>query len=419
MFQAGKNMIIRMDKLIKAIAAALDMVEGELLGATTHHGKRVAVLASAMGKHLGMEDELLLPLTTCALLHDNALTEYIQSERMGEAQYQMMRLHCEYGQRNVDSLMFKTSVSGFVLYHHEQPDGGGPFGKREGEIPLEAELIGVADSFDVVHHLEQVRPEELPRLHEELWDGMGKKYTRRSVTAMLRVLDENMLRSLGNDRIRETGESYIPAWFIDLEDQVILNLADFVTRIIDDKSVFTQRHTTQIANKAWLLGGYYGYEPGLRARFYLAAVLHDIGKLAIPTAILEKPGRLNDEEFEIIKSHVSITWDLLEEIDGFEDIRRWAADHHEKLDGSGYPLGKKGEALDFNSRLLACIDIYQAVSEDRPYHPARGHKDTMKILEYMADEGKLDRDIVRDMDKVLAEWSGRDVPSPANRVLGY
>jgi HD-GYP domain-containing protein (c-di-GMP phosphodiesterase class II) len=409
---AGRNMIIRMDKLIKAIAAALDMVEGELLGASTHHGKRVAVLAAAMGKRLGLGDNFLLPLTTCALLHDNALTEYILSERMGEFQGQMMRIHCEYGQRNVDSLMFKTSISGFVLYHHEQPDGGGPFGKREGEIPLEAELIGAADTFDVVHHMEQVSPEELPRLHGELWDGMGKKYTRRAVTAMLRVLDENMLRSLRNNRIMETAESYIPPWLVDMEDQVILNLADFVTHIIDDKSVFTRRHTAQIANKAWLLGGYYGYDPGLRARFYLAAVLHDIGKLAIPAAILEKPGRLSDDEFEIIKSHVSTTRDLLEEIDGFEDIRGWAANHHEKLDGSGYPLGKKAAALDFNSRLLACIDIYQAVSEDRPYHPARGHNDAMKILNDMADAGKLDPGIVRDLDKVLAEWSGRDVPPP-------
>jgi HD-GYP domain-containing protein (c-di-GMP phosphodiesterase class II) len=405
-------MIIRMDKLIKAIATALDLVEGELLGASTHHGKRVAVLAAAMGRRLGIEDEALLPLTTCALLHDNALTDYILSERMGEAQGQMMRLHCEYGQRNVDSLLFKTDVSGFVLYHHERPNGEGPFKKKEGEIPLGAELIGVADTFDVIHHLEQVQPRELPQLHRELWDGMGTNYSRRAVLAMVNVLDEDMLRSLENERILETAEKFIPPWFIDIEDQVLFNLAKFVTHIIDDKSVFTRRHTSQIANKAWLLGGYYGYEPGLRAQFYLAAALHDIGKLAVPAAILEKPGALTPEEFEIIKSHVTKTGELLEGIDGFEYIYEWAVNHHEKLDGSGYPLGKRAEELDFNSRLLACIDIYQAVSEERPYHPGRGHGETIKILHEMADRGGLDRDIIRDLDKALAEWSGRDVPPP-------
>jgi HD-GYP domain-containing protein (c-di-GMP phosphodiesterase class II) len=405
-------MIIRMDKLIKAIAAALDLVEGELLGASTHHGKRVAVLAAAMGRRLGIAEDVLLPLTTCALLHDNALTEYILSERLGESQGQMMRLHCEYGQRNVDSLMFKTDVSGFVLYHHERPNGRGPFGKKEGEIPLGAELIALADTFDVIHHLERVLPEELPALHQELWDSMGENYSRRAVLAMLSVLNEEALRSLGNDRIQETAEEQIPPWFIDLEDQVMFHLAEFVAHIIDDKSVFTRRHTSQIANKAWLLGAYYGYESGLRAQFYLAAALHDIGKLAIPAAILEKPGRLTDEEFGVIKSHVSKTRELLEGIDGFEDIRAWASNHHEKLDGSGYPDGKTAAALDFNSRLLACIDIYQAVSEERPYHPGRGHGEAMKILYEMADRGGLDCGIVRDLDKALAEWSGRDVPPP-------
>jgi HD-GYP domain-containing protein (c-di-GMP phosphodiesterase class II) len=334
-------MTIRMDKLIKAIAAALDIVEGELLGASTHHGKRTAVLAAAMGRRLGVEEDILLPLTTCALLHDNALTEYILSERLGEAQHQMMRLHCEYGQRNVDSLMFRADTGGFVLYHHERPNGLGPFGKREGEIPLGAELIGIADTFDVINHLEQIRPVDLPRIHQSIWDGMGEHYTRRAATTMIGILDESMLRSLRNDRILETADMYIPAWLIEMEDQVTLNLASFVTHIIDYKSVFTRRHTAQIANKAWLMGGHYGYDLSHRAQFYLAAALHDLGKLAIPEAILEKPGRLTEDEFEVIKSHAYKTWELLKDIDGFEDIRDWASSHHEKLDGSGYPFGKK------------------------------------------------------------------------------
>jgi HD-GYP domain-containing protein (c-di-GMP phosphodiesterase class II) len=324
----------------------------------------------------------------------------------------MMRLHCEYGQRNVDSLMFGTDVEGLVLYHHERPDGFGPFHKKEGEIPLGAELIAIADSFDVINRLEQVPAADLPKLHRMLWDSLGGNYTRRAVLAMINVLDEDMLRSLRNDRILKTAEDYIPAWYTDMEDRVIMELADFVTRIIDYKSVFTRKHTAQIANKAWLMGGFYGYKKDLRAQFYLAAALHDLGKLAIPGAILEKPGRLTDEEFEIIKSHVTHTAELLKDIGGLEEIRAWASNHHEKLDGSGYPFGKKAAELDFNSRLLTCIDIYQAVSEDRPYHAGRGHAETVKILDEMADKAAVDRGIVRDLDTALAQWSGGDVPRP-------
>jgi HD-GYP domain-containing protein (c-di-GMP phosphodiesterase class II) len=186
-----------------------------------------------------------------------------------------------------------------------------------------------------------------------------------------------------------------------MEDHVIINFADFAIRIIDYKSNFTRKHTSGIAEKAWFLGGHYGYDATERTQLYLAAALHDLGKLAIPSEILEKPGKLDNDEFNIIKSHVYLTWELLKDIEGFEKVCDWASNHHEKLDGSGYCFGKKAEDLDFNSRLLACIDIYQAVSESRPYHPPRSHKDTMEILYRMAAEGYVDDKIVREMDQVL------------------
>jgi HD-GYP domain-containing protein (c-di-GMP phosphodiesterase class II) len=401
-----------MDKLIRAIATALDIVEGELLGASTHHGKRIATLCAAMGQYLGMDNDMILAITVCALLHDNALTEYIFSERQRNQQDPTMKLHCELGQRNVDTLQVGVDVSGFVLYHHENVDGSGPYGKKAGEFPLGAELIRIADSIDVANHLQKLPLDRLPVVRSFVEGKIGKYYSPHAADAFLNVLDEEMLFSLADERIAETANRCIPTWTVDMEDTLILNLAGFITRIIDYKSVFTCRHSTQIANKAWLMGGYYGYGAALRAELYLAAALHDIGKLSTPVAILEKPGKLTDEEFRVIKDHVHKTYELLKEIEGFEQIRDWASNHHEKLDGSGYSFGKKADALDFNSRLMACIDIYQAVGEERPYHPARDHVDTMKVLYDMAVRGFVDAGIVKDMDKVLAEYSGKDIPSP-------
>ncbi|MDR1901212.1 MAG: HD domain-containing protein [Treponema sp.] len=405
-------MKIRMDKVIKAIAAALDIVEGELLGASSHHGKRVAVLCAAMGQYFRMDDDSLLALTSCALLHDNALTEYIMAERSEHRHDPSMKLHCELGQNNVKFLNIHTDFSGFILYHHEWANGLGPYHKQEGEFPLGAELICIADSLDVSRHLQNVSFEELPLIRQDIAKSSGVHYTNRAVTALWQILDKEMLLSLYDDRIVETASRYIPAWTLDIEDDVILHLAEFVTRIIDYKSVFTRRHSTQIANKAWLMGKYYGYDRSHCSQFYLAAALHDLGKLTIPTGILEKPDRLSGDEFRIIQSHVSKTWEMLEGIDGFESIRNWASFHHEKLNGAGYPFGKTADQLDFNSRLLACIDIYQAVSEERPYHPQRSHEDTMQILFDMARGGCIDEGICRDIDRVMAEFSFRDVPYP-------
>jgi len=403
---------VRMDSLIKSIAVALDIVESDLLGTSTNHGKRIAVLCAKMGKVLGKNTEEINALAICALLHDSALTEYILLEKMDGDSDTAMKKHCEIGQYNADALCFKTNVKDFVMYHHEHADGNGPFGIREGEGPLEAELITIADSIDAAHHLQRITPEELPNIRNIIVNETGKHFSKKAAQTMLEVLDLPALMSLKDDVIKKTMEDSLSPWTVDIQTETIYNLSGFVARIIDCKSVFTQKHSTQIANKAWFMGKYYKYTPQETAELYLAASLHDLGKLAIPTEILEKPGKLTDEEFEIIKGHVRITWELLHEVEGFETICQWASNHHEKLDGKGYSFGKKADELDFNSKLMACLDLYQAISEERPYHPRRNHADTMQIIYEMANMGKIDKDIVKDVDTALAPYDSKDVPPP-------
>jgi HD-GYP domain-containing protein (c-di-GMP phosphodiesterase class II) len=401
-----------MDELIQAIAVALEIVESGLLGASSNHGKRIAVLCSLMGRELGMDEEAIKAVTTCALFHDNALTEYILYQQEHGDQEANFKLHCEYGQRNVEALPFKSDVKGFVLYHHEQADGGGPFGKREGEFPLGAELIAIADMIDVEHHLQRVSLEDMPALRNEIAVQSGKRYTKTAADAMLAVLTPDVLYSLCDENIGETVAKSIPPWHVDVGDKALMRLAGLVARIIDHKSVFTRKHTVQIANRAWLMGGYYGFDSILQAKVYLAASLHDIGKLATPNEILDKSGKLTNDEFNIIKAHVKDTHEFLKGITGFEDICRWASSHHEKINGTGYCFGKNAEELDFVSRLLACTDIYQAVCEERPYHPRRSHEETMPILREMAEKGFIDGAVVEDFDIVMATYSNKDVPSP-------
>jgi len=403
---------VRIDSLIKSIATALDIVEGDLLGASTNHGKRIAVLCAKMGKVLGKNPEEIIALAICALLHDNALTEYILSERTDKKHDPAMKKHCEFGQRNVDALHFKTNVKNFILYHHEMANGKGPFGIREGEGPLEAELIAIADSIDAAHHLQRLELEKLPTIRNIVVKETGKRYSKIAAETMLEILDSPTILSLKDNVIKQTASDALFPWTVDIQTETIFGLAGFIARIIDYKSAFTKEHSTQIANKTWFMGKYYKYEPQKLAELYLAAALHDLGKLAVPSDILEKSGKLSDGEFEIIKKHVRTTWELLSDIEGFETICKWASNHHEKLDGSGYPFGKKASELDFNSRLLACLDLYQAISEERPYHPRRSHGDTMRIIYEMASMGKIDGDITKDIDIALAPYDCKDLPSP-------
>jgi len=401
-----------MDSLIKSIAAALDAVEKEQLGASTNHGKRIAVLCANMGKLLGKSADEISSLTSCALLHDNALTEYIFASRIAGHYDPTMKKHCEYGQRNADMLKFNTNIKDFILYHHERADGKGPYHIKEGEGPIEAELIAAADSIDVINHLQTINQDKLGSIQNFIKQETGKSYGKTAADTLLEVLNYQMIESLKDDVIDETAAKILTPWELYLEDNIIFNLVGFITKIIDYKSLFTKQHSIQIANIAWHMGDYYNYEKEERLKLYLAAALHDLGKLKTPTAVLEKPDKLTDEEFTIIKDHVRITWELLKDIDGFQDIREWASNHHEKLNGTGYPFGKSACDLDFNSRLMACIDIYQAVSEERPYHPSRNQKSAFEILNKFADEGGIDKNIVNDLSKALVQYDDIDLPSP-------
>ena len=165
--------------------------------------------------------------------------------------------------------------------------------------------------------------------------------------------------------------------------------------------MFTRLHSEQLAQKLVKMAEYYGYSREKTERLYVAGILHDIGKMAIGNDILEKPAKLNEEEFVQMKNHAWYTYVILSQIEGFEDITQWASRHHEKLNGKGYPFGLTAEQLSKEDRLIGCIDIYQALSEDRPYKNGMSHDTCMSIMRNMVREGYIDADITEDVAKVM------------------
>ena len=126
----------------------------------------------------------------------------------------------------------------------------------------------------------------------------------------------------------------------------------------------------------------------------IAGHLHDIGKLKVPRAILEKPGRLTNEEFNIIKEHPYYTRLNMMNVEGFGEIANWAGFHHEKLNGKGYPFHLGASDLDTGSRIMAVADIFSAVTEERPYRKGMDRKEAMKALAENVHSGGIDGDLV-------------------------
>lgn len=394
---------ISLSDLLGQISIALDAVEGELLGATKFHSKRVAIWAIAIGKELHYNRERLFYLASAALLHDSALTEYILSEKNSREKETSVRTHCILGEENCKAFPFYDKMKDFVLYHHEWANGKNAFGKKEGEYPQEAGIIALADQMDVKFDLSRMDGIILEQLKEHLVKESGESFSEALAQVAIRVLDDKLLEKCKNEFVELALKNDMPEYIQKLNNKEIIALSGIFIKIIDYKSEFTQEHSLQIANKAWHMSLVYGYSEEEQALLYLAAALHDIGKLFTPIDILEKPGELEEEEFKIIKEHVYYTYEVLQTIRGLEQVTIWASDHHEKLDGTGYPRGKKAEELDFNSRLLACLDIYQAVREKRPYHSFRTHEETMEILYHMAQMGFIDKTICKDLGEELTK----------------
>lgn len=393
-------MKICINDIMYSLSYALDSVEGELLHATPHHAKRVAYMAVNTGKQFGMAEKTLLNLAIASVLHDNALTEYIQSEvRMRGTSENTGNFgdHCVIGERNVSRMPFYKETPNVILYHHELADGTGPFGKRASETPLSARLIHIADQVDVRFDLSSVSREKYDSIIKYISENTGSLFDPETASAFLSTFSLDVLHELSGENIIGMLKDTLPVVYVDYTNEELIGISTMFAKIIDYKSSFTCTHSSGVAQKAMAMGKFWGYDETEQAKLYLAGSLHDIGKLVIGNDVLEKPSSLTTDEYKYIQTHAAATYQILKTISGFEDMCDWASFHHEMLDGSGYPFGYTADRLNRNERLMACVDIYQALSEKRPYKDGLQHEAAMKILNDMASKGKLDADIVKDI----------------------
>lgn len=395
-------MKMNFNDVLYAFSYALDCVEHEILGATTNHGKRVAYISTVMGRSLGISEDELLDLAACAVLHDNALTEYLMTEYNKElfekADNREIGVHCSIGEANIKNLPFQTNVEEVILYHHENMDGSGPFGKHAADTPLFAQLIHLADVMDVECDLGTYQESEYQEVVTYLRNNQGVLYDKTHVDIFLSDFAEENLKEMQGDGIDRLLKERLPKRIIEYAEDTLYGIAAMFAKIIDYKSEFTGTHSIGIAQKAAKMGRFYGYDKETVQKLYMAGAVHDIGKLVISKDVLEKPGKLDNREFAYIQTHAWYTYEILHKIEGFEDITQWASLHHEKLDGTGYPFGKTAAELGTKERLMACVDIYQALTEVRPYKDGMSHETVVGMMRKMAQDGKIDASIVEDLN---------------------
>jgi len=172
----------------------------------------------------------------------------------------------------------------------------------------------------------------------------------------------------------------------------ILEIINALLMVIDGKDHYTMSHSLQVMDYAQLIAGLMHLPKRQQEAIRIAGFLHDIGKIAIPDNILQKPGPLTAEEFTKMQTHPEEGAKILGQLTLFRDVLPMVLSHHERLDGSGYPEGLKNEAIPVGARILAIADTYSAVTADRPYRKAKSNSECRKILK--EQQGKMDMDIV-------------------------
>ncbi len=171
--------------------------------------------------------------------------------------------------------------------------------------------------------------------------------------------------------------------------------------VVDAKSPFTCSHSRGVAEVAAALAVALELAPDRVQLVRRAALLHDLGKLAVPNAILDKSGELTEDEWEVIVQHPQLTREILSRIDSFAELAEIAGAHHEKLDGTGYPQGLMASQLSLEARIIAVADIYQAMTEGRPYRPGMSHAETMDVVSALTPH-KLDSRCVAALDWIYS-----------------
>ena len=186
------------------------------------------------------------------------------------------------------------------------------------------------------------------------------------------------------DRLREQQQR---------DKQLIREIIESFAKVIDIKDSYTQGHSSRVAKYTKMLAEELGYDEDTVEKYYNIALMHDIGKIAIPDSVLNKPGKLTDEEYGIIKSHTQRGYDVLKSISLMPEIVVGAEAHHERPDGNGYPNGLKGDEIPRVAQIIAVADTFDAMYSDRPYRKRMNFDKAVSIIKDAAGT-QLTSDVV-------------------------
>ncbi len=427
---AGKRgAAVRLSEVLSALTFALDLTEGQRPG----HTLRTCMLAMRLGNAVGLSPADLEALYYAALLKDagcssNAarmaalfgsddqdvkrnmrfvdwqdrwqlamrtaqncgvgrsplarLRHFLMIARTPDMTRDIIQARCERGAAIAAQLGFPRGSSEAIAYLDEQWCGlGHPMGIAGNEIPVLSRILLITQTLEAF-----VTENGLEAGMRMVRARRGRWFDPQLADTVLSwKRDAALWQALADgDRLEAAVIALEPTSVPTMAtDDRLDAIAHGFAAVIDAKSPFTGTHSTNVARYAAAIASATGGSPPHVRDVLRAGLLHDLGKLGISNRILDKPGKLSDQERETIKQHPKWTWEILRHVPAFAPVAASASLHHERLDGRGYPWGLSAQVLDQTARLLSLADVYEALTADRPY---RAGMPVDKVLGIMASD---------------------------------
>lgn len=385
---------IDLGQAVHALSDALDLVGVD----NVLHGKRVGFMALCCGEALGFDAQQLDDLFHAGLLHDCGVSS-TQTHRflVQELDWKGVEFHCVKGSELLSRFTPLAHLAPIVRYHHTHWDVLNALGIPP-PVARWANLIYLVDRVDALA-ISSGNQDILQTRHDirDTIRRLSQSFFAPELVELFLDLSDNeafwlrlearhLIRFL-YERERQTGA--VPISFAELKQ-----LALMFARVVDAKSPYTLAHSLGTARVGRFLAEQVDLSPETRDKIEVAALLHDLGKLRVPDEILEKPEPLTPDERATIQRHSFETYQILRGITGLEDITLWAAYHHERLDGRGYPFHRRGAELTIEARIIAVADVFQALAQPRPYRQPLAPSHILGMLRTFAQDRHLDSDLV-------------------------
>jgi HD-GYP domain-containing protein (c-di-GMP phosphodiesterase class II) len=373
--------------LITSLSDVTDLVNPAL----DDHHKKVAYIAYSLAQEMGLSKKECCEILMAGMLHDIGALSL--QEKMKALNFEAVapHRHAEAGGFMIKTFLPLAEIGEIITFHHVPwRDGTGKIHNGRA-VPLASHILHLADRIAVLLKKPRNIFGQSHEVARKIAAKSGEIFMPEAVNAFLSISKKSYFwLDLTSRSLSALLRRKVRVKTVELDLEGIGSLAQVFSRVIDFRSPFTATHSSGVARIAEAMAQAIGYSDNECGMMKVAGYFHDLGKLAVPTEILEKSAPLTKQETNIIRSHPFYTYRALEHIEDFNTIIRWGAFHHESPNGGGYPFNIGKDELPLGSRIIAVSDVFTAITEDRPYRQGMDADQAKSVLRRMAADNQLD-----------------------------